>query len=125
MKGQGHEFMEKTKYPNLDTPDQILKLPQPPLVMPPSGEGKIIELPDPQKAKHNNVDLFDEAGLNYPPSSFDEKYVMPDGSEVDWNYDTVAEIAKILTVDANGNDATSADFDPGNIVQYDRRNPRL
>ena len=51
--------MEKTKYPNLDTPDQILKLPQPPLVMPPSGEGKIIELPDPQKAKHNNVDLFD------------------------------------------------------------------
>jgi multiple sugar transport system substrate-binding protein len=30
----------------------------------------------------------------------------------------MAEIAKILTVDANGNDATSPDFDPENIVQF-------
>jgi multiple sugar transport system substrate-binding protein len=65
-----------------------------------------------------NRGLFDEAGLNYPPQAFDEPYVMPDGTEVEWNYDTVAEIAKILTVDANGNDATSADFDPDNIVQF-------
>jgi multiple sugar transport system substrate-binding protein len=62
--------------------------------------------------------LFDEADLNYPPHKVGEKYVMPDGSEVDWSFDTVREIAKILTVDANGNDATSADFDPENIVQY-------
>jgi multiple sugar transport system substrate-binding protein len=62
--------------------------------------------------------LFDEAGLNYPPSEFDAPYVMPDGTEVEWNYDTAAEIAKILTVDANGNDATSPDFDPDNIVQF-------
>jgi len=65
-----------------------------------------------------NRGLFDEAGLNYPPAEFDAPYVMPDGTEVEWNYDTVAEIAKILTVDANGNDATSADFDPENIVQF-------
>jgi multiple sugar transport system substrate-binding protein len=65
-----------------------------------------------------NRDLFDEAGLNYPPQAFDEPYVMPDGTEVEWNYDTVTEIAKILTVDANGNDATSPDFDPENIVQF-------
>jgi multiple sugar transport system substrate-binding protein len=64
-----------------------------------------------------NRDLFDEAGLEYPPQEFDAPYVMPDGSEVPWNYDTVAEISKILTVDGNGNDATSADFDPENIVQ--------
>ncbi len=65
-----------------------------------------------------NRGLFDEAGLNYPPQEFDKPYVMPDGSEVPWNYDTAANIAKILTVDSNGNDATSADFDPANIVQF-------
>ncbi|MEZ4670707.1 MAG: extracellular solute-binding protein [Anaerolineae bacterium] len=65
-----------------------------------------------------NADLFDEAGLNYPPTEFNSKYTMPDGSEVDWDWNTVAEIGKILTVDANGNDATSADFDPTAIVQY-------
>lgn len=64
-----------------------------------------------------NVDLFDEAGLEYPPSEFGAPYVL-DGEEVPWNYDTVAEIAKILTVDANGNDATSPDFDPSAVEQY-------
>lgn len=34
-----------------------------------------------------------------------------------WNIHRLAEIAQILTVDANGNDATSPDFDPENIVQ--------
>ena len=61
--------------------------------------------------------MFDEAGLNYPPQVYGEKYVMPDGTEVDWNWDTVTELAKILTVDVNGNDATSSDFDPTQIVQ--------
>lgn len=65
-----------------------------------------------------NADLFDEAGLNYPPTEADVPYVMPDGSEVPWDYNTVVEIGKILTVDANGNDATMAEFDPTNIVQY-------
>jgi multiple sugar transport system substrate-binding protein len=63
-------------------------------------------------------DLFDEAGLNYPPQTYGEPYVMPDGTEVPWNYETVREIAKILTVDANGNDATMEGFDPANIVQF-------
>jgi multiple sugar transport system substrate-binding protein len=63
-------------------------------------------------------EMFDEAGLNYPPAKYGEKYKMPDGSEVDWNWATVEAIAKILTVDANGNDATSPDFDPTQIVQY-------
>jgi multiple sugar transport system substrate-binding protein len=63
-------------------------------------------------------DLFDEADLNYPPQEFGAPYVMPDGTEVEWNFDTVVEIGKILTVDANGNDATSPDFDPANIVQF-------
>jgi len=61
--------------------------------------------------------LFDEAGLNYPPQVYGEKYVMPDGTERDWNWETITEIAKILTVDVNGNDATMAEFDPTQIVQ--------
>jgi multiple sugar transport system substrate-binding protein len=63
-------------------------------------------------------EMFDEAGLNYPPQKYGDKYVMPDGSEVEWNWDVIREIGKILTVDANGNDATSADFDDQNVVQY-------
>src|SRR5581483_9694327 len=64
-----------------------------------------------------NKDLFDDAGLAYPPAKFGEKYKL-DGKEVPWSYDTVAEIAKRLTVDANGNDATSDKFDPTKIVQW-------
>jgi multiple sugar transport system substrate-binding protein len=61
---------------------------------------------------------FAEAGLNEPPHKYGEKYTMPDGSQVDWTYDTVREIAKILTVDKNGKDATEAGFDAKNIVQW-------
>ena len=62
--------------------------------------------------------LFEEAGLNLPPHGYGEKYTMPNGSEVDWTYDTVRELALMLTVDANGVDATQAGFDPDQIVQY-------
>lgn len=64
------------------------------------------------------ADLFEEAGLNPPPHKYGEKYKMPDGTEVDWNYDTVREIALLLTVDEAGLDATQAGFDPTKIVQY-------
>ncbi len=62
--------------------------------------------------------LFEEAGLALPPHKYGDKYTMPDGTEVDWNYDTVKQLAQILTVDANGKDATQAGFDPKKIVQY-------
>jgi multiple sugar transport system substrate-binding protein len=62
--------------------------------------------------------LFDEAGLKYPPHKYGDKYTMPDGKEVEWSFDTLAQIAKILTVDANGKDATEEGFDPSKIVQY-------
>jgi multiple sugar transport system substrate-binding protein len=55
-----------------------------------------------------NKDLFDEAGLDYPPTSYDE----------DWTVDDMTQLALQLTVDANGNDATSAAFDSENIVQF-------
>jgi len=61
--------------------------------------------------------MFDEAGLNYPPSAYGEMYVMPDGTEVAWDWNTVADIAKLLTVDVNGLNATEDGFDRTQIVQ--------
>ena len=62
--------------------------------------------------------LFKEAGLAEPPHAWNSKYTMPDGTVVDWNYDTVRRIALLLTVDKNGKDATEAGFDPQNVVQW-------
>jgi multiple sugar transport system substrate-binding protein len=62
--------------------------------------------------------LFKEAGLAEPPHQWNSTYTMPDGSKVPWDYDTVEKIAKLLTVDKNGKDATEAGFDPENIVQW-------
>ncbi len=61
-----------------------------------------------------NKDLFDEAGLEYPPAKFGEKYA--GGSE--WTVEKLRELALKLTVDANGNDATSSEFDPKKVVQW-------
>jgi multiple sugar transport system substrate-binding protein len=62
--------------------------------------------------------MFDEIGLKYPPHQYGQQYTMPDGTVVDWNYDTVRRIAMMLTVDKNNKDATQAGFDPNAIVQY-------
>jgi multiple sugar transport system substrate-binding protein len=48
--------------------------------------------------------MFDEAGIPYP--------------EEGWTYDDLIDIGQQLTLDANGNNAASPDFDPENIVQY-------
>ena len=55
-----------------------------------------------------NKDMFDAAGVEYPPVTADEA----------WTWDEFVETAKLLTLDVNGNNATSPDFDPDNIVQY-------
>ncbi len=60
-----------------------------------------------------NKDLFDEAGLPYPPAAYGEPY---EGQE--WNWETFTELAKKLTVDANGLDATQEGFDKNNVVQW-------
>jgi len=61
-----------------------------------------------------NRDLFDEAGLDYLPHKYGEAYA--DGDP--WTIEKLEELAMKLTVDANGNDANSPDFDPENIVQF-------
>jgi multiple sugar transport system substrate-binding protein len=55
-------------------------------------------------AFYANVDLFDKAGIPLP--------------EEGWTYDDYLVIAQQLTVDKNGNNATSPDFDPANVVQW-------
>jgi multiple sugar transport system substrate-binding protein len=60
-----------------------------------------------------NKDLFDEANLPYPPQNFGEQY---QGKTWDWN--TLRDLAKTLTVDDKGNDANSPDFAPDHIVQF-------
>jgi multiple sugar transport system substrate-binding protein len=62
--------------------------------------------------------MFEEIDLAEPPHKYGEKYTMPDGTEVEWNYDTVRELAMLLTVDNKGRDANDPNFDPKHIVQY-------
>ena len=62
--------------------------------------------------------LFEEIGLAEPPHKYGDKYTMPDGTQVDWSYDTVRQLAMQLTVDNQNRDATDPNFDPKHIVQY-------
>jgi multiple sugar transport system substrate-binding protein len=55
-----------------------------------------------------NKDLFDAAQLDYPPSK----------AESAWTWDEFVDVAKKLTKDNNGRDATSPDFDPDSIETY-------
>jgi len=51
-----------------------------------------------------NKDLFDAADVTYPSK--------------DWTWDDLLKAAQKLTVDSNGNDATSANFDPTNVQRW-------
>ena len=56
-----------------------------------------------------NVDIFDAEGVAYPPADF---------MDTSWTFDEVRERAMLLTLDGDGNNATSPDFDSENIVQW-------
>ncbi|MCU0511961.1 MAG: extracellular solute-binding protein [Anaerolineae bacterium] len=56
-----------------------------------------------------NVDMFDAAGLDYPTADY---------SDTAWTYDEVRNRGLLLTLDSNGNDATMAEFDAEDIVQW-------
>lgn len=62
--------------------------------------------------------MFDEVGLNPPPATYGAKYQMPDGSMVDWSYDTLRTVAMKLTLDNKNKSASDPGFDPKHIVQY-------
>lgn len=55
-----------------------------------------------------NKAMFDKAGIAYPPT--DAKNA--------WTWDEFVQVSKLLTLDANGNNATSSAFNPNTIVQY-------
>ena len=55
-----------------------------------------------------NRDMFDAAGVPYPPTTLDTA----------WTWEEFIEVAKKLTFDANGNTPNDAGFDKDNIVQY-------
>ncbi len=69
-----------------------------------------------------NRDLFDEAGLPYPPQEYgpDGIAIYGEGTEYEgtWDFAKVEELARILTVDGSGVDATDPSFDPGTTVQW-------
>ena len=56
---------------------------------------------------------FKEANLPLPPTKVGEMY-----QGKPWDMDAVRTLGMKLTVDKNGNDATSADFDATNVVQW-------
>lgn len=56
-----------------------------------------------------NEDAFDAAGLEYPPHDYESK---------EWTYERIHEYGLKLTLDRNGNDASSRDFDPDQIAQW-------
>ena len=55
-----------------------------------------------------NVDLFDAAGIPHAPKT----------ASAAWSWDEFVDIAKTLTIDANGNNAHSPNFDRNNVTQY-------
>lgn len=59
---------------------------------------------------------FDEVGLAYPPQKYGDMYEL-DGAMVEWNWETLTEVAKRLTIDINGLNSTENGFDPTQIVQ--------
>jgi multiple sugar transport system substrate-binding protein len=60
-----------------------------------------------------NKALFDEADLPYPPTKVGDTY-----QGKPWDMNAVRELGMKLTVDKNGNDATSSSFDPNSVVQW-------
>lgn len=60
-----------------------------------------------------NKDLFDEAGLPYPPHKYGEQY-----NGKTWDFAALREIAMELTVDKTGNTPNDAGFDAENITQF-------
>jgi multiple sugar transport system substrate-binding protein len=58
-----------------------------------------------------NRDMFDKAGLAYPPAKVEDA----------WTWDQFVDVAKKLTFDANGRTPNDAGFDRNRIVQYGAR----
>jgi SagB-type dehydrogenase family enzyme len=95
MRGQGKEFMEKTKYRNLEKSDQVMKLPQPPLALPAEEGMPIHDLPDPKGIKINPVDLSEAINNRVSVRAYSEEPLSLDElSYVLWSTQGVKEVTK-------------------------------
>jgi multiple sugar transport system substrate-binding protein len=56
-----------------------------------------------------NEDLFDAANVPYPPKQY---------GDTTWTLEKMIETAKLMTLDGNGNNAASPNFDPTKITQW-------
>jgi multiple sugar transport system substrate-binding protein len=65
-----------------------------------------------------NAALFEKAKLQAPPAKIGERYTLPDGSQADWDWETLAKVAQLLTLDTNGRNAAQPAFDAAHIAQY-------
>jgi multiple sugar transport system substrate-binding protein len=65
-----------------------------------------------------NTSLFNRYGYAYPPDQYDKTYAMPDGSEAPWTWDTLASLARLMTMDGSGRNADDPDFSAADIRQY-------
>lgn len=65
-----------------------------------------------------NVDLFDAAGIPYPPRNYGDSYIDWNGNAREWNMDTLRDVAMMMTFDSAGNNATTMAFNPNDIVQF-------
>jgi multiple sugar transport system substrate-binding protein len=105
-------LIAETKYDTKQFPDGLVELYKSP-------EGQIgLPFAVFPSFLYYNKDLFDEAGLAYPPKEWGAAYKDKDGKESPWTYDKLAELGQLLTVDEKGNDATSPDFDKTKIAQF-------
>lgn len=79
-------------------------------------DGRLVALPFgvSPSALYYNRDLFDRAGVPYPPQEWGAPYA--DGQA--WTFDKLRDVAMRLTLDANGRNALSPAFDEANIVQW-------
>jgi len=56
-----------------------------------------------------NENIFDEAGVDYPPHEWETS---------GWTYDVLVEMAMKVSIDSNGKNASEADFAPADQVQW-------
>lgn len=75
------------------------------------GQNKLVGLPIGYypSALFYNEDIYDRAGLEYPPAEW---------GTAEWTYDALYEQARLMTIDQWGENANSEEFDMDNVVQY-------
>ncbi len=88
------------------------------------GDGTLVGLPFASfpSALFYNRDMFDAAGLPYPPQEYPASGVAVYGAgteyEGPWDYNKVAEIGKMLSVDSNGVYGDEAGYDRSKAVEF-------